>query len=426
MINYSYAADLLDEGKAKDFLITDGVVTVTGTSYTVTDDTITITNAELEAEKFELGQSLCSSRQIQFGSCESGYVEFTMHGSVSSLKGTILTVYIIPGGDASKMLQVGVFKVAEQKSSKDHTKHTITAYDAMYDILNANVASWYNSLLPDDETSVTVLQFRTSLLSYLGITEEAVSLANDDKYIRRTLKIVKEDGSLNALSGADMIKAVCQINGVFGTITNENKFRYVELAQTISSDADTTDIPLSDCLDISDDEAVYPFRILTVKSQKATANKAWGIIVGPRNNYTISNNLLIKDYSKNELGDLANDLFNVTDGHEYTPFTMTAAGNPLHEVGDPIKVYKPDGTFFYSYILERRLTGVQAWLDVYSANGSPVWESDLNSTSEKLQAANISSSGGGDYSSSFNFPEVIRNIGFRLLDEPSNVSVEYS
>jgi len=429
MINYAYPTLFLTEGTQKDLLITDGTVTVSGTTYTVSGETVLIDNSILDQEAFELYQSLNSEMQLTFGLCDTASIKFTVHKSDNSnITGTVLTVYLIPNHDASKMLQIGVFKVAEDVRSQDRKKHTITAYDAMYDILNADVSIWYNTILPDDNTSVTVAQFRASFMSNFGITEEAVTLVNDDKYIRQTLKIVKDDTSLDAVSGADIIRSICQINGVFGTITNLGEFRYVSLVDPISSSLLTTDMPVSYCLEVNEGEIFYPFKKVIVKTPKGTAAKAWAW-VGNKNIFTVTNNILVSDYSAVELGNLTDDLFTAVDGHEYTPFTLTAIGNPLHEVGDPIKVFRPDGTYFYSYILERRMTGVQALRDTYTANGTQVWDESLNTIASRLNDLSGNEGGGGGGGGgggqAIDFVETIRNIGFRLLDEPDNVSVIY-
>ena len=68
MINYAYADDLLAENAVRDILITDGTVVVSGTSYTVTGQTVVIDNSILRAESLVLTQSLCSQSQITFGS----------------------------------------------------------------------------------------------------------------------------------------------------------------------------------------------------------------------------------------------------------------------------------------------------------------------------------------------------------------------
>lgn len=500
MIDYDYPDLFITEGTQKELLITDGTVSVIGTSYVVSDETVLFENGDLELEAFELSQSLNSEMQLTFGSCESAHISFAVRQPyVGSIVGTVVKVYLIPNHDASKMLQLGVFKIHEDQQSNDHQRHSLVGYDAMYDILNSDVSTWYDGVLPDEDTSVTLVDFRDSFLDHFGVTAELVSLINDDITIKRTIEVTTEEGYLIPLSGADIIKAICEINAVFGVITNEGKFRFVSLTHDIEHDSPTTDLPVTQCIEVQDYEPFYPIKRLYVRTKDYTAFKSWGIIVDPVNTYDLAYNPLIDDYDTTSLFDVSDNIFGAIEEHGYTPCEIQAIGNPLHEVGDPIKVYKKNGEVFYTYILERQMRGVQALRDTYRANGEAVWEKDLNSTSAHARGGGSSSGGGGttDHSRTAwklrsavvddetgeryytyltknkyfivsnnrdaghdsdndrteectigqsanpwkagyfkdlfmdgarvvaNFPEIIRNIGFRLLDEPSNVSIEY-
>ena len=54
MISYDYPALFITEGTQKELLITDGEVTVSGTTYTVSNETVKFENPDLETEAFEL------------------------------------------------------------------------------------------------------------------------------------------------------------------------------------------------------------------------------------------------------------------------------------------------------------------------------------------------------------------------------------
>ena len=427
MINYADPTLFLIEGTTKNLLITDGTVTVSGTTYSVTDETIVFENSDIEAESFSLTQSLCSADQIQFGSCEAAEVTFTVRKNYNSdITGIKVSVYMIPNNDASKMLQLGVFRIYEDKQTQDHLKHTITAYDAMYDILNADVSGWYNSVFPDQNTTLTMAQFRASFLSHFSLTAESTTLINDSVVLHANINIKKDDGSLEPLSGADIIRAICELNGVFGMITNEGKFRFVSLVYTIEHDQSTTDLPVSQCSDIQEQEWSLPIKGLVIKTNHYTETKAWAPFE-PYNTYLIIHNPLISDFVASDLTSIVDNLFDKINFHGYTSFSVVTAGNPLHEVGDPIKVYKPDGTFFCTYIFERKLNGIQSLRDTYSANGSRYFNNNLNDSFYRYkgltnQSESLSPSPGGQ---SFDFVEAIRNIGFRLLDEPSDASASY-
>lgn len=422
MIDYNYPDIFMGEAVQKNLLITDGTVTVSGDTYTVTGDTVTITNSELETEAFELHQSICSDMQLRFGSCESAYISFVFHADTPTLIGKVLKVYIIPNHEASKMLQLGVFKVQSDKVSYEEQRHVVKAYDAMYDILNKDVTDWYDTILQDEDATCTLDDLRYTFLNQFDIEVETRILPNDNIVLRRTIEP-------EMLSGADVIRAICEINGVFGMITNEGKFRYVPLYPNIReplSPSSVYELPVSKYISINNDDydskEISGVRIITNEGSYTKT------VPGIANNiYTISGNFLISDFKGTALQTLAQQLMITVSFHYYQPTVIEALGNPIIEPGDPIKVATKTG-YVYTYALQRHMRGVQALRDTYTANGEEYANDSLNSSSSRFtqlsqqiaqatQAASVTADN--------NFVEIIRNIGFRLLDEPSNVNAYF-
>lgn len=390
MIAYSYDNPAL--AGQKDLLMTDGTVTVSGSNYTVTGATVTIDNSILEFESFSLKQSLNSGSQLQFGSCEAGEISFVIHENIPTIKGKTLKVYLIPDNDASKMLQLGVYKVYEDKLSADRTRRSIVAYDALYDIINADVAAWYNSELPNSSTTKTLAQFRADFLTHFGITAESATLVNDGITVKRTIEP-------ETLSGADVIKAICEINGVFGTITHQGKFRFLELTNAYdeglypSDDlypADdlypkpegSSDIPASQYIDVQfEDYTANGITQLVVRTNSDDV----GVTVGTSGNtYVITGNFLVYGFTSANLTTVANNILNVIKDRPYTPATLNAVGNPLREVGDAISIHSKYRTI-KTYILERVMRGIQSLRDSYTANGEEKYSEELNSVSSQFK-----------------------------------------
>lgn len=428
MINYPYPRAFLRDTVTKDLLITDGVVTVNIDEYTITDDTVTITNPDLESESFELHQSLNSEDQLIFGSCESAYISFVFHPSttISTLVGKTLKVYVIPDHHPSRILQLGVFKVQEDKLTNNRKARKVVAYDAMYDILNTDMADWYNEiafrqLIPGLEPAVSMSAFRNFFLQYFQIEIEETTLVNDNIVLHKTI-------NPDQLSGADIIKAICEINGVFGQITNEGKFRFVELVKDIREESEeVTDLEVEHYIDVEyadyDSKAITGVRIITNEDIQGLGSRE-----EPKNFYVINGNFLIADYKGSALVGVAKKLLTKIINRYYQPLTVNAIGNPVHEVGDAIKVILTDGTELPTYILERTLKGIQGLRDTYTAQGEETAAESLNSTSSRYdQISNEISQATSQaiQTASLDFVETIRNIGFRLLDEPSDVVVEY-
>lgn len=127
----------------------------------------------------------------------------------------------------------------------------------------------------------------------------------------------------------------------------------------------------------------------------------------------------------------------------YTPYELTTFADPVREVGDRIKVHFEDKITgevfdFDTYILSRKLSGIQKMMDTYVAKGATANVTFSNYKTGTTYApqtmgyygggSGSSSSGGGTTFTGLtkdDFVEIIRNIGFRLLDEPASVMARF-
>lgn len=336
---------------------------------TTDDGSVTITNTELHQESFELTESLCSESELTFGACEAAVVKFTISNVFTSLKDKWITVKMVLNGNSSNPFIFGHYKVASDKPTADRTKREIEAYDALYDVINADVVGWYNEILPNTETYVTLKQFRDSFFSHFGITQKDITLANDDMTTSRTV-------DADELSGSQVLNAICEINGCLGRVgrTGQFEFTYLESASpiTISKNhyisADYQDYMVSqiDKLQIRQDEDDI------------------GSIVGTGSNtYVIENNFLVYGKDAAQLKAIATNIFNRIKGIKYRPAEISSAGNPCIEVGDAIKLSTKYAELT-TYVLERSLKGVQALTDSFTAQGERIRTTQINSSNKSI------------------------------------------
>lgn len=69
---------------------------------------------------------------------------------------------MVLAGNTANTFQIGRYKVYSDTPEADRTKRDIVAYDALYDMINADVAEWYNTLLSDKDSATTMKAFRNS------------------------------------------------------------------------------------------------------------------------------------------------------------------------------------------------------------------------------------------------------------------------
>lgn len=389
MVNYQYSSLFLKDSVDKQLNI-------------VSDDgKINITNTELHQEKFELTESLCSESELTFGACEAGMIKFTVSNVFLPMKGKWLTAKMTLDGHEDKPFQIGRYKVYSDTPTADRTCRDVVAYDALYDILSSDVADWYNQILPQKNSTVTLKQFRDSFFNHFGVEQEKVSLVNDEMIIEKTVEVkASSSGSSDtaetstigeAMSGKEVLSCILEINGCMGNIGRDGKFRYVYLTQEIQGLYPANDLYPADDLyprnpkstSISKSQYIsaqyedYIVRTID-KLQIREKENDIGVIVGDGGNtYVIEGNFLVYGKETKELTEIGEKTLSKIKGIIYRPFSADCKGNPCLEVGDSVRL-TTKYELIETYILKRVLKGIQALRDNLEADGEEYRTSKVN------------------------------------------------
>lgn len=378
-----------------------------------TDDGLfTATNSDIHVEDFELTESLCSDSELRFGSCESSMVKFQIRNAFIPLVGKWLTVTETLEGNTDVPFQYGRYKVFSDVPTADKEYRDIVAYDAMYDILGADMAAWYNALLPNKDSTVTMKQFREAFIAYFGLEEVAPKdgLVNDSMAVERTIQ-------LEQISGKDIIAAICEINGCFGHIGRDGKFHYIYLPQDIQGlypadflfpdhvpkqwdylpQAETGHLypqdPKGERMGAGrykkdpkyEDYVVRQINKLRIRQEENDIGATYPDTEpsDKDNVYIVEDNFLVYGKSTADLQAIAQNLYNKIIGISYRPFNSDCVGNPCMEVGDPVRLMTKY-EMVESYILVRRLKGIQALNDNYSSKGTARRTQNANSVQKSI------------------------------------------
>lgn len=357
--------------------------------YITSDDgLICITNNELNMETFELSESLCSDKELTFGKCSAALLKFTVSNVFISMKDKWLTVEITVGGDADRY-RIGRYKVYSDKATADRSEREVIAYDVLYDVINADVADWYNSIFTSDEITMTMREFRNSFWQHFSIKQEEIQLINDDMQVKKTISPEK-------LSGAVVLNCICEINGCMGHIKDIN-FKYIYLEQNIKGLYPSETLYPSDTL-----YPIEPKGTRINKSQYISAeyedylvnsiNKVQirqeeddiGAVAGNGTNaYIIEDNFLVYGKGAEELSLIAENILNRIRNLVYRPYSTECVGNPCLELGAAIRL-RTKYELIESYILNRTLTGIQALRDSYSATGEQYRSTQVTSSNSSI------------------------------------------
>lgn len=310
----------------------------------------------------KMTESISDSDALFFIGCIASKIEVEINDFSTNLSGLAVEVYV----QAGSTTEIKVFsgKVASATFDGSNKNQKIVAYDKMYDgIFNKNVASWYNSL-PD---SMTMAEFRASFFEFLGITEESATLVNDSMTIYRA--IYGEE-----ILGADIIKAICEINGLFGYMNNDT-FAYRSL--TTSRRTATTTQTIS-CK--SEKYMTNTISKLVIRDDSTDIGK---IIGSGSNVYAIEGNILALGHTDSELQPIAQNLYNLLHSvTTYRPIEASLTYNPIYELGDKIRVPDAYGNTYDSYLLSRTTDFIT---ETDSAKGVSNYESVASTNNDLIR-----------------------------------------
>lgn len=409
MINYKYY-DLFDKSsvdKQLKIVCQDGTI-------------LTNKNFSSTSSDFSLSESLCSDSKLSFGKCESACLKIKIANTVKSLKGQTLQVTETLGNKDDVPFKIGTYIVDEDTLTSDKKYRNITAYDRLYSISSINVSEWYSKLFPSKQVpliryenvtkewtytgidgkeiteyyeelepityyqteyeSITLKAFRDSFFKHIGLTQQSTTLIND------SMKISKSVDDID-LTAKDVLEAICEINGVFGKMSRDDVFTYVELkpfsrglfpSKTLypnkslfprkPRNVDTRRLQMGEykTLQVGDTN----FEQIT-KLQIRQSEDDIGYIAGDDTGvgYIIQGNFLTYSSGTDELKTIANNVLSKISKVIFNPINITLQGNPCVETGDTIRIIDTNNKVYMSYVLQRTLTGIQMLMDSIISEG---------------------------------------------------------
>mgnify|MGYP003308225049 CR=1 FL=1 len=324
---------------------------------------VEIAPADIYEKSLEIQESINDEEALLFVGCIPCGCTIKLRGVDNSIIGQSLEVFAKIGTTEEIKLFNGIIDSAKQDAKREWAE--VEAFDKLYTIKNLNVSTWYTS----NNFPLTLKQFRDGFFSYLNVSQEQAVLVNDDVLIYET--IGGED-----ITGADIIEAICQLNGVFGLMNREGVFVYKDLAET------------EEVLQVGEIRSLYYQDFTTSKIDKLQIRESEedvGAIVGTGSNaYIIEGNFLAYGKSAGELETMAVRLFNKLSNLDYIPTEAYTNGEPFLEVGDIISYSRPEGDNIRSVILARKLSGLVSMADKYTADGVKTYSEAVKSANDSL------------------------------------------
>lgn len=316
------------------------------------------------SDGMQIHQALCSSDQLTFGACISDYATIKLINTGESYSGRSFTLTIEADGTACT---IGQFKVLKEELSEDKSSRTVTAYDKMADILERDVAEWFNGIT----FPVTIRELRNSFCEFLGVEQAAGSwLLFDTLSVQKTI-------SPQSMTGKAFLTKLCEMNGCFGHINPDGKMEYVYLDEEQQAFYLDTGSCIKETHEDYEAEKIDKLQIRTEENDI-------GCVYGTGENcYVIQDNFFFYGMNADELKDCATKIYSVISKLSYTPFTATCAGNPTFRPGECLRVPSKHGAYI-TYMMERVLKGTISLRDEYGAKGKRIRSEKANGVNNEI------------------------------------------
>lgn len=328
-----------------------------------------ISNEMIHSETLTITESLCSDENLDFGACEAARMEIVVSDLDRDIAGK---EFILIESFADYELVRGLFTVDSTPKENDRNTRRIIAYDRMRRFDN-DVAGWYNTI----QFPITLRDFRASLCDFIGVSQVInINLVNDDMIVEKTLEP-------DTLYGRDVIKNICQINGVFGNINQIGELRYVSVPAK-NSITDT----ITRYKTVESEEYMVP-DIDTVWIRKQEGDIGGASDGGDgMNTVIVEGNFLVYGKTTSQQSEIANNVLSVVSGLEYRPAEIVGNGAPWYEMGDRIAVETSDGTI-NTIIMSRTSTGIQGVMDEIVSTGSKELKQTFSIRTQVLEAKGL-------------------------------------
>lgn len=345
-----------------------------------------IDNSQIVTESLTITESLCENDDLMFGECCASQLDITVADVFLDLTGKEFLLSLEIGGYE---MALGIYCVKSfVRLQSDRRKRKITAYNRMLDF-QKDVSAWYRDLT----FPMSLKEFRYSLCDYIGIEQVRMDLPLDDMVVAKTI-------DPEQMSGLDVLRAICEINGCFGQMDYVGRLKYVFLGKA----------GLFPSEELFPDDNLYPKSMgdnentehLSFYKQSETSYEDYvvssiervqirqeegdiGALYGPEGNcYVVQGNFLVYGKSGEELLQIAATVYEQISGLAYRPCRIVGPALPWVEVGDGLVCFTKDDVI-ETYCLKRTIKAIQAMMDTYEASGNIEQEENFGIHTQIIQ-----------------------------------------
>ena len=345
-----------------------------------------IKNTDIVEESMIIKEAVCTSTPVVLGGCISNSFEILVSAKrfINHEPFGEIQVYQVIDGCRVNLFN-GIIDSAEKQENKITRK--LIAYDKMYTKGDINLAAWFTNL----NFPITVGWLRSQIFRRIGIACQSVKLPCDSFLIYQNYEYYTEENTEekkkriiydipDKLKAVDIIRDICEVNGMFGWMNRTGAFEYI-------SPKNTRQINLYP-ITIQDGEKSYPVNAVEIYLDDKEIDPSITYIgsYNDKQKYNIDDSNFIVNATRGETvypqtynsyqETYKNQILNALHEKKWVSFTCQQRFDPGLKVGSDI-IYEndkqfSDGTKYVwktvSAILERTIKGVQSVTETITAS----------------------------------------------------------
>lgn len=381
-------------------------------------------NDDIVAESVKMTETIWGGNMVTIGCCIPSMLTFkTMPGVVLSSSNVSVSVKDSP--DAEEAFVVGRFLIDSKERNSDGTTQ-YTAYSLDKSMMDDDFTKWYKNEFPTSKSKKTVTQFWNDLRTSRVFTARGLTGEASPDFANPNFEIYGNP-DISYIDGQTIITDLCELNGVNAHVDRDHCLRFISLPLgTVEPVKTYTNADIIPPATIK--EGTTPkFNNIKVLDSENREIYTYGYVYGETPcKYIVKDNVLLYKKKAADLTAAITNLYNKIRGCEIGTAKLNTLPDLAVEVGDVVRV--PDGNDYKDIIVvNRTFSGTSNCKDTISCELNVTENTSGNGSENNTQYGGESEADElyDLFGNVVDLPEVIRNVGFRLLDEPSNVNVTF-
>ncbi len=345
-----------------------------------------IRNDDIVEESMMIKEAVCTSTPVVLGGCISNSFEILVSAKrfIDHEPSGEIQVYQVIDGCRVNLFN-GIIDSAEKQENKITRK--LIAYDKMYTKGDIDLTAWFTNM----NFPITVGWLRSQIFRRIGIACQSVKLPCDSFLIYQNYEYYTEENVEekkkriiydipDKLKAVDIIRDICEVNGMFGWMNRTGAFEYISPKNTRQAKL----YPIT----IQDGEKSYPVNAVEIYLDDKEIDPSITCIgsYNDKQKYNIDDSNFIVNATRGETvypqtynsyqETYKNQILNALHEKKWVSFTCRQRFDPGLKIGSDI-IYQndkqfSDGTKYVwktvSAILERTIEGVQSVTETITAS----------------------------------------------------------